>query len=541
MSNSIAAVVPGSTADQGAPPPPPLPHRRPRVREVSSRFMSPAASSSAGDLHSLTMKSPISRSNHSVSTPVPERSSKPSPSQRRLVLRSHEHEPLSSSASFSSSHENIPETFRSMDTPFQHAKPDTFPIHRKQSAKENGFGVQKFKSTSLRTGKSSRSDTPIATTDRIVPSRFRLPQRQTTSSSVTDAAKLLQSTGLSFSSSNLSSNNDTAIAISQSFVESQPPSNESEQMHGGSTSCPNSPISSQHTRTWPLPDTRSSMTAEDTLSTRLIVRSSSCSSTTDVGNCPPLSKFSSSSLCSRSLNLSISSCQNSFKSNSLPPQPTSMKLGVDSRKARKPQSSQEDIHSLKLLHNHYLQWRYANAKAQVTMQTQKTSMENQLFSFGADIAHLRETVKKKQAELAILQRIKAVSTIIEAQMPYLDEWSGLEEDYTCSLSGTTSALTNSLLRLPVTGNVQVNIKEAAEALDSAVKTTEMIVDHMQTFLPKAEEMDSLSSELATVINIEKALVEECGNLLANTHTSQVKECSIRGHLIQLHCSNVSKQ
>lgn len=34
-------------------------------------------------------------------------------------------------------------------------------------------------------------------------------------------------------------------------------------------------------------------------------------------------------------------------------------------------------------------------------------------------------------------------------------------------------------------------------------------------------MDSLSSELATVINIEKALVEECGNLLANTNTSQV--------------------
>ncbi|KAL4569092.1 hypothetical protein LXL04_024720 [Taraxacum kok-saghyz] len=120
-----------------------------------------------------------------------------------------------------------------MDTPFQHAKPKTFTIHRKQSAKENGFGAHKSKSTSLRLGKSSRSDTPIAsTTDRIVPSRFRLPQRLT-SSSVTDAAKLLQSTGLSFSSSNLSSNNDTAIAVSQSFVESQHPPHESEQMQGG--------------------------------------------------------------------------------------------------------------------------------------------------------------------------------------------------------------------------------------------------------------------------------------------------------------------
>ncbi|KAL4585315.1 hypothetical protein LXL04_009933 [Taraxacum kok-saghyz] len=540
MSNYVAASVSGSMADQGAPPPP-LPHRRPRVREVSSRFMSPspAASSSAGDLHSITMKSPISRSSHVGSTPVPERSSKPSPSQRRLVLRNHEHEPLSSSASFSSSHENIPETHRSMDTPFQHAKPETFTIHRKQSAKENGFGAHKSKSTSLRPGKSSRSDTPIAsTTDRIVPSRFRLPQRLT-SSSVTDAAKLLQSTGLSFSSSNLSSNNDTAIAVSQSFVESQHPPHESEQMQGGSNSCPNSPISSQHTRTWPLPETRSSMTDEDILSSRLIVRSNSCSSTPAVGNCPPSSKFSSTSICARSLNLSISSSHNSFKSNCLPPQPTNVKLGVDSRKAKKPQSSQEDIHSLKLLHNHYLQWRYANAKAQVSMQAQKSAMENQLCSFGADISHLRDTVKKKQGELAALQRIKALSTIVEAQMPYLDEWSGLEEDYTCSLSGATKALTNSLLRLPVTGNVQVNIKEAAEVLDSAVKTTEMIVDHMQRFLPKAEEMDSMISELATVINVEKALVEECGSLLANSHTSQVKECSLRGHIIQLHSTSVS--
>ncbi|KAI3728082.1 hypothetical protein L6452_16710 [Arctium lappa] len=40
---------------------------------------------------------------------------------------------------------------------------------------------------------------------RIVPSRFRLPQRQTRSL-VTDAAKLLQSMGLSFLSSNLGGN-----------------------------------------------------------------------------------------------------------------------------------------------------------------------------------------------------------------------------------------------------------------------------------------------------------------------------------------------
>ncbi|KAI3718543.1 hypothetical protein L6452_19420 [Arctium lappa] len=467
--------------------PPPLPHRRPRVREVSSRFMS--SSSAAGDLHSISMKSPISRSKHS--TPAPERSSKPS--QRRP-------EPFSCC-----SHDNIPETLRSLDTPFQHPKSETLRKQRPVKLfKENGYGDQIVKSTSLKTAKPCRPDTPTAATcgasDRIVPSRFRLPQRQT-SSSVTDAAKLLQSTGLSFSSSNLGGND--SLDPSSNDTVSQNQSNELESIQGGS--CPNSPLSSQHTRNW---DTRSSMAEEDTLSTRLLVRNSS-------------TKLSTPSLCSRSLNLPMSASQNCLKNSdrntnsqsmenrSLPPQPTSMKLGFDSRKGRRPHSSQEDAHSLKLFHNHYLLWRYANAKAQVSMDAQRTQMENQFFSLGADISRLRDTVKRKQVELAVLQQIKALSTILEAQMPYLDEWSALEEDYTCSLSGATNALTNSLLRLPVSGNVQVNIKEAAEALDSSVKTMDTIVNDVQRFLPKAEEMDVLMSELATIADVEKALVEEC--------------------------------
>ncbi|KAL8267982.1 hypothetical protein R6Q59_001780 [Mikania micrantha] len=520
MSNSVDAAP---LADHGGPPP--LPHRRPRVREVSSRFMSPAPSpaSSAGDLHTITMKSP----KHFISCPAPDRSSKPSPSQRRLLLRSHVPEPFSSS-----SQENIPETVRSMETPFHHAKPES--TQRRQRAvklfKENGYGdqIQIPKSTSVRTSKSSRPDTP---SDRIVPSRFRLTKRQT-SSSVTDAEKLLRSTGLSFSSANI---NDSSISVSQNLAESQP---ESEPIQGGS--CPNSPISS--VRTWPVSDSGSLMADDNPLTAQLLARSSSCSSTETSSSSLP-------SLYTRSLNLPMSGCQNAFKSmeralckpgmtenRALPPQPTGTKPGFDPKKGKKPQSSQQEIHSLKLLHNHHLLWRFANAKAEACMNSQRTAMENQFFSLGADISRMRNTVKRKQVELAILQRTQALSTILEAQMPYLEDWSDLEEDYTKSLSGATTALSNSLLRLPVSGNVQVNIKDAAEALDSAVRTADMIVHQMQMFLPKAEEMDSLMSELANVSDVEKALVEECGNLLAKTNTLQVEDCSLRGHLMQVTCS-----
>lgn len=280
--------------------PPPLPHRRPRVREVSSRFMSPV--SSAGDLHSLTVKSP----KHSISSPAPDRSSKPS--HRRLVLRSQPPEPVSSSS------DNIPETSRSMETPFQYTKPESQRKQRNNGVKENAFGdqIQIPKSSSLRTSKaSSRTDTPG---DRIVPSRYR--------QSVTDAAKLLQS----FSGS-----------ISQTL-----------ETKGGS--CPNSPIS----------------TPDETLtSNRLLL------------------KLSTPSLCTRSLNLQHASfksidtplCKAGSMTTALPPQPTGAKLGVDSKKGKKPQLSQEDVHSLKLLHNVYLQWRFANAKSRASVNAQTIEMQ----------------------------------------------------------------------------------------------------------------------------------------------------------------------
>lgn len=110
------------------------------------------------------------------------------------------------------------------------------------------------------------------------------------------------------------------------------------------------------------------------------------------------SKFYASP-CSRSLNLPLSNCEhslyysvktnektapslskpylNSMKTGSLylPPHPPCTKLALDARKGRKVSSHQEDMHSLRMLQNHYLQWRYANAKAEFSMHAQRRETE----------------------------------------------------------------------------------------------------------------------------------------------------------------------
>ncbi|KAK6123896.1 hypothetical protein DH2020_042360 [Rehmannia glutinosa] len=467
----------GTTADSTAVPP--LPQRRPRVREVSSRFMSPLIQSN--------------------STPIPT----PNTSDRRSKS-AHRRQP-------SKTDENlIPETNRSLDkssaTTESTVQKTQHQQRVKQHTKENGESKD-HQHSHVRV--SSRPDTPNAIgTERVVPSRYRqvpssiyrsnsLISSSNGCSAVTSAARLLQE-ATSDAEEQLS-----RISTSSSDSCSTTASNQ------GSSSCPNSPLCM-----------RSSMQDVD----KWLGEKKSENPSKSTGDCARSMNFSSSVKMGGGI--------------SLPPHPSScMRSGLDARKGRKVSNHHEDVHSLKMLSNYYLQWRFANAKAESALHAQKQEAERKLCSLGGKISEIRENVKRKRNEFAVFRGIKTLTTIVEAQMPYLDDWSALEEDYSNSLSGTTNALLTSSVRLPVSAEVRADAGQLGEALISAIKVVELIGSHVQRFFQKAEEMDISISELARMVGGEKARVEECGYLLSKTYSSQVKECSLRGTLMQLHHFN----
>ncbi|XP_022892303.1 protein ENDOSPERM DEFECTIVE 1-like [Olea europaea var. sylvestris] len=510
MTESTAGSAAEASAEVGVPS---LPQRRPRVREVSSRFMSPLIHSNA------------------TPTPTPSENSRSKSVHRRQLSRDEN---------------QVPETTRSLDTllvppqTVSHnrslATNSVATVQKKQQQqqrfrhfKENGEQNQQQQAASV-VRISSRPDTPIAIgTDRVVPSRYRQTPHSGNRgnpmnisingcTAVTAATRLLQEA--TSGSNNYRETVDKKLSrISTSrYDDSDSCSTASSQ---GSSSCPSSPLFMQTSKaTRSLPETRSSVSDVDKW---LAERSSN-------------NEGKVTSDCARSLNFSSSVKMGG--SLCLPPHPAScVRLGMDARKGRKVSNHQEDVHSLKMLYNHYLQWRLANAKAEATVNTQKRDAEIKLYSMGSKISDLRDEVKKKRSELGMLQGIKTLSMIVEAQMPYLDAWSALEEDFLTSLSGISNALLNSSLRVPVSGEVQVEVKDLQEALSSAVKVMELIVSHVLRLMPKAEEVDTSISELARVVSGERALIEECGDLLSKKYTAQVKECSLRGALIQLHRSN----
>ncbi|XAR53902.1 hypothetical protein NMG60_11022641 [Bertholletia excelsa] len=551
MNDSISQIHPSAVPmDTPNPTVPPLPHRRPRVREVSSRFMSSSVVSSSS--------SPLPRQPVTTPNPSSEVQSRQQQQRSKSVQRR-----CQDAETLCHADENIPDTTLNLETPVGLRDKAVTSTQRKPRA----AAVKILKEN----GDKAPEQQPI------ISSRFRLDRP-------TAAAKLLQSTGMSLSAQHsnphahvivngdttkstpylplrTSSDYDTTgdnKAVTQ--IHSRIPTSTNSNSTNTAITCTSTPTSTQNSKARSLPDLRSSMPEADalpTLSTRLLT-DRNCSVSDTIG-CD--SSKSSSSPCSRSLNLPLSGCEHSslihtFKASEktpsvlskqfanssklgslcLPPIPCP-KQGADLRRGRKVVGHQEEVHTLKLLHNHYLQWRYANAKAEASIHTKRKETEKQLYSLGVYISALRDTVKRKRIELWLLQRITALTTILEAQMPHLDKWSSLEGEYSCTLSEATHALLNASIQLPVSGNVKVDIKEVEEALNSAIKVVETISFNIQNFLPKAEEMEALALGLARVSSGERTLIEETGHLLFKTYTTQVEECSLRGHLIQSYKSH----
>ncbi|EYU33814.1 hypothetical protein ABFS82_08G158200 [Erythranthe guttata] len=477
-----------STAAEQAPP---LTIRRPRVREVSSRFMSPSIQSNSTPCPSGL---PRSKSTH----------------HRHPTAAADENQIPEVNRSF--------EKFPSSIAPTAGRKPHQQQRTKQQQPppKENGDPKSDIRVL-------SRPGTPIAMgTDRVIPSRYKqlsnTPCRSNSLSSssngcaaVTAAARLLQE-----ATSDVQKKLPKISTLSRDdmYTSSSTSNCTTTTSNQGSSSCPNSPLCVPSTnKVRNVPDTRSSMPdAGKWLGDRI-------SSGKMGGDCARSLNFSSSMKVGGGI--------------SLPPHPSScIRSGLDLRKGKKGSNCQEDVHCLKMLSNHYLQWRFANAKAESSVLAQKQEVERKLYSLNGKISDIRENVKRKHSELAVLRRIKTLSTIVEAQMPYLDGWADMEEDYSASLIGTTNALVNSSTRLPISGEVRVDVGELGEALHSAFKVVELIGSHIQGFIPKAEEMDTSVSELARMARGEIALVEECGDLLSKTSISQVKECSLRSTAIQ---------
>ncbi|XP_016477505.1 QWRF motif-containing protein 2 isoform X1 [Nicotiana tabacum] len=213
--------------------------------------------------------------------------------------------------------------------------------------------------------------------------------------------------------------------------------------------------------------------------------------------------------------------------------PSILSFAADARRGRVGEDRIVDAHELRLLYNRHLQWRFVNARAEAALKAQTTTAERNLYNAWLTTLKLRHSVKSKRIQLLLLQQNMKLYSILKGQGPFLDNWSMIDGDHRNALSGAICALEASTIRLPVVEGARAEVQNVKDAISSSVDVMQAMGSSMCSLLPKVEQVDSMVYELADVVGNERALLDHCNDLLSSLTALQVKECSLRTHLLQL--------
>ncbi|XVE93491.1 hypothetical protein REPUB_Repub01dG0197200 [Reevesia pubescens] len=213
--------------------------------------------------------------------------------------------------------------------------------------------------------------------------------------------------------------------------------------------------------------------------------------------------------------------------------PSILSFSVDIRRGKMGEDRIVDAHMLRLLYNRYLQWRFSNARADATFMVQKLSAEKNLWNAWVTTSELRHSVTLKRIKLLLLRQKLKLTSILKGQIAHLEAWALLDRDHSSSLLGATEALKASTLRLPIVGKAIADIQNLKDAVSSAVDVTQAMASSISSLSSKVEEMNSLVDDILSVTAKERVLLEQCKDFLSTLAAIQVRDCSLRTHIIQL--------
>ncbi|KAL5139961.1 QWRF motif-containing protein 2 [Glycine soja] len=213
--------------------------------------------------------------------------------------------------------------------------------------------------------------------------------------------------------------------------------------------------------------------------------------------------------------------------------PSILSFSADVRRGKIGEDRIFDAHTLRLLYNRYVQWRFVNARADATFMVQKLNAERHLWNAWVTISELRHSVILKRIKLVLMRQKLKLTSILKGQISYLEEWALLDRDHSTSLLGATEALKASTLRLPVVEKAIADVPNLKDALGSAVDVMQAMASSIYSLSSKVEETNCLVTEILKVTSKERFLLEHCKEFLSSLAAMQVKDCSLRTHMLQL--------
>ncbi|KAL5864976.1 hypothetical protein ACOSQ3_002490 [Xanthoceras sorbifolium] len=216
-----------------------------------------------------------------------------------------------------------------------------------------------------------------------------------------------------------------------------------------------------------------------------------------------------------------------------------LNLGLDLFKSKKTSSSPlgppgdaETVHQLRLLHNRFMQWRYANARGDAVNENITNQVKNNLVCAWDSLTKLQHSVTLKKLQLQKKNLEMKLDFILKSEMKLLESWGEMERQHSSAISMTKDCLHSAVCRVPLIEGGKVNQKSASIAIRHALDLSASIKLMLSGFSPSANNTGSLLSELAEVVAQEKLLIDECLELCKTIAMLEFQERSLKCYIIQ---------
>ncbi|KAI9177837.1 hypothetical protein LWI28_019835 [Acer negundo] len=216
-----------------------------------------------------------------------------------------------------------------------------------------------------------------------------------------------------------------------------------------------------------------------------------------------------------------------------------LNLGFDLFKSKKTSSSSplgpgdvENVHQLRLLHNRFMQWRYANARGDAVNENTTNQVENNLLYAWDGLTKLQHSVIHKKLQLQKKKLEMKLDFILLSQMKLLESWGDMERQHLSAISMTKDCLHSVVCKVPLIEGAKANQQAASVAIRHASELSASIKSMLASFSPSADNTASLVSELAEVVAQEKLLIDECLELSKTIAMLEIQERSLKCYIIQ---------
>ncbi|XP_060189102.1 QWRF motif-containing protein 3 [Lycium barbarum] len=193
----------------------------------------------------------------------------------------------------------------------------------------------------------------------------------------------------------------------------------------------------------------------------------------------------------------------------------------------------ESVHHLRILHNKLLQWRYVNTRADtVHHNISKQAQANLVYAWDG-LIKLRQSVVQKKLQLQMQKLDMKLSFIHHSQIKLLEAWFSMKRQHSSAVSTSIDCLQSAVCRVPLIEGATVEPQSAIIALQHASDVSSSIKLKLSTFSSRAEKTAEVLKEMAEVVVQEKLLLEECLELFKNVSALESQESNLKCSIIQL--------